>query len=280
MSTLRTLRRPLGHALGAVLLGTFLMTVQAQADTVLVQAHRGYSEVYPENTLRAIDEAFAVGADRVETDLSLTADGVVVLMHDRTVDRTTDGSGRVASFTLEELRELDAGRWKHERFAGEGVPTLEEALRLAEGRGELNLEIKSNGRTLLQILDVVEAALAVVEEHDARERVVFSSFDHRALDAVRERDPQQRVLIIDWSEGGGGSGMEIALNNDYYGAALDARFATPERLARAEAGGLFVHVGASPGPALTEFVENGVDGFSANDPAALVAYLQERGLHP
>lgn len=253
------------------------MTASAQQH-VLVQAHRGYSEIYPENTLLAIERAFDAGADRVETDLALTRDGAVVLMHDRTVDRTTDGSGRVASFSLEELRELDAGSWKDARFAGEPVPTLEEALEAAEGRGELNLEIKSNDRSFLEVVDVVEAAVRLVHEQDAADRVVFSSFDFRALEQVREQDADLRVLIIDWSEGGRGSGMEIALQNDYYGAALRAEFATRDRLQRAEEGGLFVHVGTGPRPEILTWLEWGVDGFSADDPEALVSYLERHGL--
>lgn len=255
----------------------FSVTAAAQPH-VLVQAHRGYSEIYPENTLLAIERAFDAGADRVETDLALSADGHVVLMHDRTVDRTTDGSGRVASLDLAELKSLDAGSWKDPRFAGEPVPTLAEALDLAEGRGELNLEIKSNDRSLLEVIDTVEAAVRVVQEHDAGERVVFSSFDFRALDEVREHDPDLRVLVIDWSEGGRGSGLQIALDRGYYGVALAADFATPERLHRAEEAGLFVHIGTRPEPAILDWVEQGVDGFSANDPQALVEYLEQHGL--
>lgn len=255
-----------------------VVTGAAYAQHVLVQAHRGYSETYPENTLLAIEKAFDAGADRVETDLGLTRDGHVVLMHDRTVDRTTDGSGRVASFTLEDIQRLDAGSWKDQRFAGERVPSLADALEVAEGRGELNLEIKTNARTLLEIMDVVETALATVAEHEARDRVVFSSFDVRALELVRERAPDQRVLVIDWSGGGTGSGLRVAIENDYYGAALAAEHATAERLAAAEEAGLFVHIGTGPTERIRTWVEQGVDGFSADDPARLVAYLERHGL--
>ena len=81
------------ESLLVVVFVALMPTMFAQGDPPIVQAHRGYSDAYPENTLLAFERAFAVGADRVETDLALTKDGVVVLMHDRTVNRTTDGSG-------------------------------------------------------------------------------------------------------------------------------------------------------------------------------------------
>jgi len=110
----------------------------------LVIAHRGDSASAPENTLRAIGQAFDRGADLVEIDVRLTKDEKVVLMHDDTVDRTTDGTGKVAEMTLEELRALNASWPKNEKFAdvdAEPVPTLEEALQLAKGRGMLALDI-------------------------------------------------------------------------------------------------------------------------------------------
>ena len=253
---------------------------QADRPHLLIQAHRGYSEVYPENTLAAMRAAFDAGADRVEGDLALTADGHVVYMHDRTVDRTTDGSGRVASMTLEEIKTLDAGSWKDPRFAGEPVPTLSEALDLADGRGELNLELKTNALTLLQIVDLVEATLAVIDAHDARDRVVVSSFDMRALQMVEERDPEVRILVIDWSSGGTGSGVEVAIARGWYGAALNRQYMTEEQVRRAAEAGLFTHAGAGRGAPLDTWVSWGLQGVSNDDPAMLHAWLTELGYRP
>lgn len=111
----------------------------------LVIAHRGNSVVYPENTLPAIESAFEVGADVVEIDVRLTRDGVPVVFHSETLERTTNGRGRVLDHTLKEIKALDAGGWKHSRFAGVSVPTLEEAVRVARGRGRLLLDVKSDG---------------------------------------------------------------------------------------------------------------------------------------
>jgi glycerophosphoryl diester phosphodiesterase len=103
-------------------------------DEMLIIAHRGASKFAPENTLPAIQKAIDLGVDYVELDVRHTSDGIPVLMHDRTIDRTTSGSGEIAQISLAELRELDAGSWFHERFQGTRVPTLEEALTLMRGK--------------------------------------------------------------------------------------------------------------------------------------------------
>jgi len=107
--------------------------------------HRGHSCCAPENTLSAINDAFDRGAVACEVDIRLSADGVAVLMHDASVDRTTDGTGAVSGYTVAQLKALDAGSWFDPAFAGEQVPTLAEALQAAAGRGRLLLDVKITG---------------------------------------------------------------------------------------------------------------------------------------
>src|SRR5215213_2070447 len=104
--------------------------------------HRGYSAVAPENTLPALAAAVLAGCTYVEFDVRTTADGVPVVIHDRTVDRTTDGSGHVWDLTLDEIRRLDAGSWFSPAYAGVRVPLLTEVLDLLRPHPELLLEIK------------------------------------------------------------------------------------------------------------------------------------------
>lgn len=104
----------------------------------VVVAHRGASAYEPENTLRAIRWALDLGVQAIEVDVRRTRDGELVLLHDETVDRTTDGTGRIVELALEDSRRLDAGR-------GERVPTLDEALDITKGRGTLLLELKVRG---------------------------------------------------------------------------------------------------------------------------------------
>src|SRR5438034_7470028 len=108
-------------------------------------AHRGASARAPENTLAAFTEAVRLGANAIELDVHLTADGVPVVIHDATVERTTNGRGEVAAMTSKDLRRLDAGAWFSSRFRGERIPTLEESLEFARGRCALNIEIKEPG---------------------------------------------------------------------------------------------------------------------------------------
>ena len=105
-------------------------------------AHRGASDTHPENTLAAFREAIMLGAQMIEFDVALTKDQQLVLMHDSTIDRTTDGKGRVTDFTLSELQKLDAGSWKNAKFKGERIPTLRAALDMMPDNIWLNVHLK------------------------------------------------------------------------------------------------------------------------------------------
>jgi glycerophosphoryl diester phosphodiesterase len=129
----------------SVLLAASTLGIASSAGAVTLNVgHRGFSEAFPENTLIALEQAFVAGAEVVEIDLQKSADGHVVIFHDDTVDRTTNGSGNVADLTLAELRSLDAGSWFAPEFSDERIPTLDEALLAAQGRGPLLLDQKSD----------------------------------------------------------------------------------------------------------------------------------------
>jgi len=157
-----------------------------------VIAHRGASGTRPENTLLAFRRAAELGAPMVELDAQLTRDGEVVVIHDFTLDRTTDGTGAVRDRTLAEIRRLDAGRWFDPGFAGERVPTLAEVL-AAVPLG-VNVELKPVGE------DGLEAcALEVVESAGALARVVFSSFDLGILERLRARSRSAAIGLL-WED--------------------------------------------------------------------------------
>lgn len=155
-----------------------------------VIAHRGGRGLWPENTLYAFRKAVALGADVLEMDIRQSADGDLVVLHDETVDRTTDGSGLVAALPLSRLRELDAGyRWspdggKTHPHRGQGltVPTLREVLK-ALPQARMNLELKAQGPTLSEPL------CALIREHRMEHRVVVASFAQEAMDAFRAACP-------------------------------------------------------------------------------------------
>ena len=118
-------------------------------------SHRGARDTHPENTLAAFRHAIRLGAHMIECDVQLSKDSQMVIMHDATVDRTTNGSGRVSDLTLDELKSLDAGSWHHQAFAGERIPTLREVLEIMPRNVWLNLHLKNStelGRMVTELL--------------------------------------------------------------------------------------------------------------------------------
>jgi glycerophosphoryl diester phosphodiesterase len=153
-------------------------------------AHRGYSGVAPENTLPALAAAAAAGATHVEFDVRTTADDVPVVIHDRTLDRTTSGSGHVWDLPYDEVAALDAGSWFSPAYAGVRVPTLASVLDVVDGP-ELLLEIKPPA-TLSQVKTIVE----LVGAAGVRERTIVQSFDPEIVRLVREADPSLRRGLL------------------------------------------------------------------------------------
>lgn len=153
---------------------------------VLNIAHRGASLKEPENTMRAFREAKLQGADMIELDVHLTQDGHLAVIHDGTVDRTTDGSGRVSNMKLSELKDLDAGK-------GERIPALSEVLEGLGGEMGFNIELKGRG-TACHFHENMVRYLKKVPAGD----VILSSFSPLELVELKERSsPLQRAVLID-----------------------------------------------------------------------------------
>ena len=157
---------------------------------IMMAAHRGDKDCRPENTLPAFRHAIELGSDGIETDIHQTKDGVLVMMHDHTVDRTTDGTGKVCEMTLAEIRALDAGIKKGEEYRGTKVPTFEEFLDTVEPYPDLllNLEIKDypevEGDSCYGTADkVIEA----VERRGMGDRIMFNCFSWQVLKYVHDK---------------------------------------------------------------------------------------------
>jgi glycerophosphoryl diester phosphodiesterase len=154
----------------------------------LVIAHRGASAVAPQNTLAAFEIAMALRADGVELDVHLSSDGTPVVIHDFSVDTTTNGHGVVAGMTLDELKTLDAGVSFSPEFAGERIPTLAEVLMcLRPYDALLNVEVKS---TSLRNTGLEDAVITSIREHRMAERVIFSSFNPITLWRLKRLAPE------------------------------------------------------------------------------------------
>src|SRR5512139_1882961 len=128
----------------------------------IIFAHRGASVYAPENTIAAFKLAIAQQADAVELDVKLSADGQVIVIHDSTVDRTTNGHGKVQDMTLAELKALDAGSFFSSQYAGEKIPALEEVFEAMGKRTFINIELK-NHRSHGE--DLVETVCMLVKKH-------------------------------------------------------------------------------------------------------------------
>lgn len=151
----------------------------------LVVGHRGFPDKYPENTLVSFEAAVLAGVGMIELDITLTLDSEIVVIHDDTLNRTTNGSGLVGRYTLKELRRLDAGSWFHPRFAGEKVPTLEGVLNAFVNRVLVNIEIKPNSTDAEGYTErIVHKTLEAIDTVSATGRVLISSFDPEILQRV------------------------------------------------------------------------------------------------
>jgi glycerophosphoryl diester phosphodiesterase len=164
----------------------------AYTGPVEIIAHRGYSARAPENTLVAIEAAIEAGADAVEFDLHVSADGVPVLFHDEELQRTSNGTGPLRASTLAQLAALDAGSWFSGAFAGEPIPAFSDALARARGRiGRVYPEVKHYGaqRDLARMVDAVTTARL-------QDLTVFISMDWGALEQMRGVHPALNVGYI------------------------------------------------------------------------------------
>jgi glycerophosphoryl diester phosphodiesterase len=226
----------------------------------LVISHAACAGHAPENTLAGIRTALEMGADAIEVDVQASADGVPVLMHDLTVDRTTSGSGDLASLTRQQLQSLDAG--------GEPVPTFAQALELARGRALLVAEIKRPG---------CEATLADVIRHaDALEDVMVWSFLPSALEATRQAEPRLpgSLLIAPGSMGQWPSLREMALRLGLQAVSVFHLNLSAEIVAQAKRSGLAVYAWTADAESeIQRLLALGVDGIVTNSPERTLALL-------
>ena len=148
---------------------------------VLCIAHRGAYAYAPENTLKSFKMAIEMGADMIELDVHLTKDRQVVVIHDDTIDRTSDGSGYVKDYTLEELKTFDFGE-------GEKIPTLAEVFELAKGKVGVNVEIKQ--------YNMEKEIVDVIRKYNMEKDVIISSFLHPTLVNIKNLEPTLRTALL------------------------------------------------------------------------------------
>jgi len=224
---------------------------------VLNIAHRGASALEPENTLKAFKKALELNADMVEIDVRLSKNGHVVVIHDPTVNRTTNGEGYVKEMTLEELKRLDAGK-------GERIPTLQEVIEMIKGKIKLLIDVKDPP-------PIEKKIVRIIEDNDMAEDTIIIAYsfpNHTEVKKVKELNPKIKTAALFNTLP---INLQLALN--LHADILhigNYRYATRELIEEAHKRGLSVIVGTTDDPEeLRKLIKMGVDGITTNNPAIL-----------
>ena len=243
----------------------------------IIFAHRGDYAHAPENTLPSFQQALQKGADGVELDAKLTSDGHVIVIHDSTVDRTTDGKGRVASFTLKAIRTLDAGRWFNEKFSGTRVPLLEEVFEIVGKDKMINIELTNYYFTPRDGLVVKVCEL--IKRHKNQGQILFSSYFTSNLKITAQILPEipRGLLAMPglfglWARSFG------FMFGDYQALHPHISNTSREQMQRAHRLKRRVHVWTVNTPdEINRLKEWGVDGIITDDPQTAVRVLGRGG---
>ncbi len=236
----------------------------------LIIAHRGASGHAPENTLAAFERAVQLGAGFIETDLHLTRDARFVAIHDRTLDRTTNGKGAVRDHTLAELKQLDAGHWFDRQFMDERIPTLEEILAFALNHDVVfYLEIKYDAAWGMH-----HTLVGALESSQNAARTIVISFDEVTLGAIRRLDAAIMTgLLVDDTKG---DPVATALGVGARQLCPRYDLLTPQLVGRAHRADLHVvtwTVNTVEG--MRSAIELGVDGIMTDVPDRLRAVVED-----
>ena len=235
-------------------------------------AHRGASSYAPENTFAAFDLAIEMGARHLELDVHFSSDGHLVVIHDDTVDRTTDGSGPVTGRSLAALTALDAGAWFDPRFKGERIPTLGAVLE-RYWEAHLHVELKGHSAGLAQ------RAVDMIRSRGIATNVTITSFQKAKLEETRAYAPELPTgwLVGEVSDAVVAQARAMGLTQ----LCPRASAVTPELVSRLHAEGLVVRAwGVATEDLMRQVVTAGADGMTVNFPDKLLAYLATPGLRP
>ncbi len=238
----------------------------------LIFGHRGAMARAPMNSMAAFKLAGEQGADGIELDVHLSRDGQLVVIHDDTVDATTDGQGKVADMTLDQLKRLDAGAWYADEFAGQGIPTLDEVIDAIGKSLFINVEIKSPRESV----DRLENRLAsCLRRHNMRERIIVSCFDPVILRRVKQTMPM--VLMGFLYQPDMPAAHYLPLKELWHEARHPRHDMVDEGYMRwARAQGYFVNVWTVNDPRRAlQLKRLGVNSIMTDDPATIISALRQ-----
>ena len=237
----------------------------------IVIAHRGDKTHAPENTLAAFKLAAENGVDAIEFDLKLTADGRVVVLHDQTVNRTTNGTGSIYQLSFAEVRDLDAGAWFSEKFRAERIPTLDEVFETVDKRLYINVEL-ANYATPGDGL--VPKVIDLVKKHGIKNQLLFSSFYARNLQIARLLMPEVPRGLLCKRGIRGSWGRTFTWRGDYFALHPHRDDVDPRLVFRVQAAGKRVHVWTvNQEEDLKSMIDLGVDAIITDDPELALRLL-------
>lgn len=238
-----------------------------------VIAHRGASGHAPENTLAAFRGAVELGATFIETDLHATRDGRFVAIHDDTLDRTTNGSGEVEDFTMEELLRLDAGLWFDRDFTGERIPTLAQIMEFSSTHDVVfYLELKYRA-----VPGIDHALATALRQAQNAGRIVVISFDPDTLAPLRRIEPSIMLGLL--VEESGASCIQTAQNLGARQLCLKSSVVTPDLLKQAHDADLKVVTWTvNSAAAMRSMISAGVDGIMTDFPDRLRAIIEDSSM--
>ncbi|MFA0304358.1 glycerophosphodiester phosphodiesterase family protein [Vibrio splendidus] len=231
----------------------------------MITGHRGAASLAPENTLVSIEQAAKAGADWVEIDTQLSADGIPIVFHDRTVNRCTNGTGNIADLDLTALKALDAGSWFGSKFVGTSIPTLSEALdKCLELDLTLNLELKIYSDKAIKPL--VDQVIALIQQKNfPSEKLLISSFKKDALSQCQELMPEvRRGFICEvWND----FSLESLQSLDLYSIHIDHRILDDKTAKAIKDSGAVLKIWTLNDPQLaSKYLNLGVDNIITDVP--------------
>lgn len=257
-------------------------------NAIPVAAHRGNSKYFPENTMVSFRSAVSLDPDMLEIDIHMTKDGEIIMMHDHTVDRTTNGTGLISQLTLEEIRALDAGSWKDESFKGEKVPTFREFLEFMKDYPEImvNVELKDYPHMTGEFAyESARKSIAMLKEYDMLPRCVINTWsgelnewlvaEYGEAVKIHAYFPQTRMgknqkrFVLDYA-------YCVCLFGFKNQPVVDKLHFDVVKEYGVEP---WVYYKEDTPELVDASIENGAMLFTSNDPKWLMDYLRSKGLH-
>jgi glycerophosphoryl diester phosphodiesterase len=237
----------------------------------LIIGHRGAPRQAPENTLASFGLALKQGCGGIELDVHLSLDGKVLVCHDSSIDRTTNGTGTIRHMLAEEVRQFDAGSWFSKKYAGEKVPLLEEVFRLVPGHILINIEVKQSYGGEME-----RALIHDLWQHNRFHNVVISSYDHACLRLLKRLEPKVKAGLLSANFLDYMQDIEM-LNIDLYSLHPFHLLVTSEDVNTVSSAGIKVFPYTVDSVIeLKKLAGYGVAGVITNDPASLRNYVKKR----